>query len=142
MSERNDWNRKVIGEFRANEGRVGGMFANMPLVLLHHRGAKTGVERINPLAYERVGESVAVFASAGGQVKNPDWYHNVVANPDVTVELGTDRFPARARVATGEERDRIWRAVNERLPQFGEYETKSGRTIPVVVLDPAQHRRS
>jgi len=137
MSERNDWNRKVIGEFRANEGRVGGMFADMPLVLLHHRGAKTGVERINPLAYERVGESVAVFASAGGQVKNPDWYHNVVANPDVTVELGTDRFPARARVATGEERDRIWRAVNERLPQFGEYETKSGRTIPVVVLDPA-----
>jgi len=137
MSERNDWNRKVIGEFRANEGRVGGMFADMPLVLLHHRGAKTGVERINPLAYERVGDSVAVFASAGGQAKNPDWYHNVVANPDVTVELGTDRFPARARVATGEERDRIWRAVNERLPQFGEYETKSGRTIPVVVLDPA-----
>jgi len=137
MSERNDWNRKVIDEFRANEGKVGGMFANMPLVLLHHRGARTGVERINPLAYERVGESVAVFASAGGQVKNPDWYHNVVANPDVTVELGTDRFPARARVATGEERDRIWRAVNERLPQFGEYETKSGRTIPVVVLDPA-----
>jgi len=137
MSERNDWNRKVIDEFRANEGKVGGMFANMPLVLLHHRGARTGVERINPLAYERVGDSVAVFASAGGQAKNPDWYHNVVANPDVTVDLGTDRFPARARVSTGEERDRIWRAVNERLPQFGEYETKSGRTIPVVVLDPA-----
>jgi len=137
MSERNDWNRKVIGEFRANEGRVGGMFADMPLVLLHHRGAKTGVERINPLAYERVGESVAVFASAGGQVKNPDWYHNVVANPEVTVELGTETFPAMARVAEGAERDEIWERQKADWPGFAEYDEKTRgiREIPVVVLE-------
>lgn len=142
MSERSAWNQKIIEEFRANEGRVGGPFANMPLVLVHHRGAKTGEERINPLAYERVGDSVAVFASAGGQPRNPDWYYNVVANPDVTVELGTEQFAARARVATGEERERIWRSINRRLPQFGEYEAKAGRTIPVVVLEPVRSERS
>ena len=142
MSERNEWNRRVIEEFRANEGRVGGPHANVPLVLLHHRGARTGTPRVNPLAYERVGDSVAVFASAGGRPKTPDWYHNVVANPDVTVELGTDRFAARARVATGAERERIWASVVARLPQFGEYEAKSGRTIPVVVLDPVRSERS
>jgi deazaflavin-dependent oxidoreductase (nitroreductase family) len=142
MSERNEWNRRVIEEFRANEGRVGGPYANMPLVLLHHRGARTGAERINPLAYERVGDSVAVFASAGGRPKTPDWYHNVVANPDVTVELGTEQFAARARVTTGEERERIWRSMVARLPQFGEYEAKAGRTIPVVVLDPVRSERS
>jgi deazaflavin-dependent oxidoreductase (nitroreductase family) len=136
MSERNDWNRRVIEEFRANEGKVGGVFAGMPIVLVHHRGAKSGAERINPLAYQQLNEdAIAVFASAGGQAKNPDWYYNLVANPDVTVELGTDAFPAHARVAHGEERERIWSAQTRAIPSFGEYEEKSGRTIPVVILE-------
>jgi len=135
VPERNEWNRRIIDEFRANGGRVGGMFADTPLLLLHHRGAKTGVERVNPLAYQRIGESVAVFASAGGQPTNPDWFHNVVANPDVTVELGTDEYGAKARVATGEERERIWSAQKAARPAFAEYEQKAGREIPVVVLD-------
>ena len=134
--ERNDWNRKVIDEFRANEGRVGGMFAGMPLLLLHHVGAKTGTERVNPVAYQRLGDgSVAVFASKGGSPTNPDWFHNLVANPDVEVEVGTDRYPAKARVATGEERERIWSAQKEAFPQFAEYEEKTSREIPVVVIE-------
>lgn len=135
MTDRNDWNRRVIEEFRANHGKVGGTFERMPLLLLHHRGAKSGVERVNPLAYRRVGDSVAVFASAGGQPSNPHWYYNLVANPDVTVELGDDRYSARARVARGEERERIWRDVTSVLPVFAQYQERSGRRIPVVVLD-------
>src|SRR6266540_2623351 len=100
MTERTDWNRRVIEEFRANGGKVGGMFEGMPLLLLHHVGAKTGAERVSPVAYQRVGDAVAVFASKGGAPTNPDWFHNVVANPDVTVEIGTDSYPARARIAT------------------------------------------
>jgi deazaflavin-dependent oxidoreductase (nitroreductase family) len=136
MTDRNDWNRRVIEEFRTNHGKVGGMFEQMPLLLLNHRGAKSGIERVNPLAYRRFGDSVAVFASAGGQLKNPDWYYNLVANPDVTVELGDDRFAARARVTSGEERERIWRDVTSVLPAFAEYQENSGRRIPVIVLDP------
>jgi deazaflavin-dependent oxidoreductase (nitroreductase family) len=135
MSERDDWNRRVIEEFRANEGKVGGMFEGMPLLLLHHVGAKSGTERVNPLAYQRVGDSLAVFASKGGSPTNPDWYHNVRANPNVTVEIGTERYPATARIANGEERKRIWTAQIARYPQFSEYEEKSGRQIPVVLLD-------
>ncbi len=136
MSERADWNRRVIEEFRANDGKVGGMFERMPLLLLHHRGAKTGIERVNPLAYRRVADSLAVFASAGGgQRRNLDWYHNLVANPDVKVEIGTEQFPARARVAVGEERERLWDDVTQVLPQFADYEQRSGRQIPVIVLD-------
>ena len=104
-----DWNQKVIDEFRANAGQVGGTFEGRTLLLLHHRGAKTGTERVNPVAYQRLSDgSVAVFASKGGAPTNPDWYRNVVANPDVTVELGTETFPATARVAEGAERDEIW----------------------------------
>jgi len=136
MTDRNEWNRRVLEEFRANHGKVGGTFEHMSLLLLHHRGAKSGVERVNPLAYRRVGDSVAVFASAGGQPSNPHWYYNLVANPDVTVELGEDRYSARARVARGEERERIWRDVTSVLPVFGQYQERSGRRIPVVVLDP------
>jgi deazaflavin-dependent oxidoreductase (nitroreductase family) len=139
MAERDDWNRKVIDEFRANAGVVGGMFEGLPILLLHHTGAKSGTERINPLAYQRLdGNSVAVFASFGGSPKNPDWFHNVVANPDVSVEIGTDSYPGKARVATGEEHNRIWNAQKAALPQFAEYEEKAGsRQIPVVVLDKA-----
>lgn len=135
-----DWNQSVIDEFRANEGRVGGNFEGRTLLLLHHRGAKTGAERVNPLAYQRLSDgSVAIFASMGGAPKNPDWFHNVVANPDVSVEIGTESFSARARVATGEERDAIWERQKAAWPGFAEYEekTKGIREIPVVVLERA-----
>ena len=127
----------MIEEFRANGGKVGGMFEGMPLLLLHHVGAKTGAERVNPVAYQRVGDAVAVFASKGGAPTNPDWFHNVVANPDVTVEIGTDSYPARARIATGDERERIWSAQKAAFPQFAEYEQNTDREIPVVVIDKA-----
>jgi deazaflavin-dependent oxidoreductase (nitroreductase family) len=133
-----DSNQKVIDEFRANAGQVGGTFEGRTLLLLHHRGAKTGAERVNPLAYQRLSDgSVAVFASKGGAPTNPDWYHNVVANPDVTVELGTETFPATARVAEGAERDEIWERQKGDWPGFEEYEEKTRgiREIPVVVLE-------
>lgn len=133
-----DWNQQVIDEFRANDGRVGGRFEGRTLLLLHHRGAKTGTERINPVAYQRLSEdAVAVFASKGGASTNPDWYHNVVANPDVTVEIGTETFRARARVAKSTERDSIWERQKRDWPGFAEYEEKTRgiREIPVVVLD-------
>lgn len=135
-----DWNRQVIDEFRANGGRVGGRFEGRLLLLLHHRGAKTGTERINPLAYQRLSDdAVAVFASKGGAPSNPDWYHNVVANPDVTVEVGTDTYPARARVAEAAERDEIWERQKRDWPGFADYESRTAgvREIPVVVLERA-----
>jgi deazaflavin-dependent oxidoreductase (nitroreductase family) len=133
-----DWNQQIIDEFRANGGRVGGRFEGRTLLLLHHRGAKTGAEHVNPVAYQCLSEdSVAVFASKGGASTKPDWYHNLVANPDVTVELGTETFSARARIAEGAERDSIWERQKGDWPGFAEYEekTKGIREIPVVVLD-------
>jgi deazaflavin-dependent oxidoreductase (nitroreductase family) len=136
MTDMNDRNSKVIDEFRANGGKVGGEMEGWPLLLLHHVGAKSGTERVNPLVYQRRGDSVAVFASKGGAPTNPDWYHNVVANPDTRIEIGTEGYPVTARVATGEERQRIWEAQKEIFPNFAEYEkTAAGREIPVVVLD-------
>jgi deazaflavin-dependent oxidoreductase (nitroreductase family) len=136
MSDMNEWNQKIIAEFKANDGVVGGDLAGMPLLLLHHTGAKSGLERVNPLAYQRIGNSVAVFASKGGAPTNPDWYYNLVANPDVTVEIGTETHSATARVAGGEERQRIWSTQMEKFPNFSEYEEKAApRQIPVVVLD-------
>jgi deazaflavin-dependent oxidoreductase (nitroreductase family) len=131
-------NEEIIEEFRANEGRVGGYFEGRTLLLLHHRGAKTGTEWVNPLAYQRLNDdSVAVFASAGGSPTHPDWYHNVVANPDVTVEIGTETFPARARVTQGEERERIFDQQKRDWTGFADYEEKLKgiRVIPVVVLE-------
>jgi deazaflavin-dependent oxidoreductase (nitroreductase family) len=132
-----DWNTKIIEEFRANEGRVGGPFEGRPVLLLHHRGAKTGTDRVNPVAYQSVGDDFAVFASKGGSPTNPDWYHNLVANPDVSVEVGTDAFPVHARVAEGDERDRIWTKQKTEWPGFADYEekTKGIRDIPVIVLE-------
>lgn len=137
MADTTDWNRKIIEEFRANEGKVGGNFEGQSLLLLHHEGAKTGLERVNPLVYQRVGDALAVFASAGGSPKNPDWLHNVRAHPDVTIEVGTEQFPMTARVAEGEESARIWATQKELYPHFAGYEEKAGRQIPVVVLEPA-----
>jgi deazaflavin-dependent oxidoreductase (nitroreductase family) len=135
-----DQNQQIIDEFRANDGRVGGYFEGRTLLLLHHRGAKTGTERVNPLAYQRLSpDSVAIFASKGGAPTNPDWFHNLVANPDASVEIGTDSFPVHARVAAGEEREQIWEQQKRDWTGFAEYEeqTRGIREIPVVVLDKA-----
>jgi deazaflavin-dependent oxidoreductase (nitroreductase family) len=134
-----DMNREVLAEFRANGGVVdtaaGGYFKGKPMVVLHTRGAKTGTERVNPLMYLDEGDRRYVFASKGGAPNHPDWYHNLKANPDVTVETGTDSYPATAREITGSERDRIYAAQAAAWPQFGEYEEKTTRKIPVVALD-------
>jgi deazaflavin-dependent oxidoreductase (nitroreductase family) len=137
VSEPTDYNQQVIEEFRANGGKVGGPFDGFPLVLLHHTGAKSGTERVNPLVYQRLGDdTVAIFASKGGAPTNPDWYYNLVANPNTSIEIGTERYDVTARVATGDERRRIWEAQKEAFPNFAEYEvTAGGREIPVVVLD-------
>ncbi|HET6864548.1 MAG TPA: nitroreductase family deazaflavin-dependent oxidoreductase [Solirubrobacteraceae bacterium] len=131
-----DFNARIIDEFRANEGRVGGMFEGSTLLLLHHVGAKSGTDRINPLAYNRDGERYVVFASKAGAPTNPDWYHNLKAHPDVRIEVGTDTIEVRAEEATGEDRDRLFRAQAERSPQFAEYQRKTERMIPVIVLTP------
>lgn len=131
----NEMNQKIIAEFRENDGKVGGMFKGMPMVLLHTKGAKSGAERINPLAFQALDDGWAVFASKAGATTNPDWYHNVVANPDVTIELGTETVPAHATVAEGAERERIWSTQKQRVPTFADYEKTAGdRQIPVVVL--------
>jgi deazaflavin-dependent oxidoreductase (nitroreductase family) len=135
MPEVSNWNRKIIEEFRANEGRVGGGFEGRPLLLLHHRGAKSGIERVNPLAYQRVGHGFAVFGSKGGAETNPDWYHNLIANPRAQVEVGTETVDVEAHLAEGEERERIWSRQKELMPGFAAYETKTRRQIPVVVLE-------
>jgi deazaflavin-dependent oxidoreductase (nitroreductase family) len=133
----NDWNTGIIEEFRANDGKVGGRFEGRPLLLLHHKGAKSGVERVNPLAYQALADgSLAVFGSRGGSERNPDWYHNVQANPGVTVEVGTDTFEAKARVAEGEERERIWEKQKRDMPGFADYEKRTERQIPVIILEP------
>ena len=135
MSDWNDWNQKVIEEFRANGGRVGGMFEGRPLLLLHHVGARTGIRRVSPLMYQEVPDGYAIFASKGGADTNPDWYHNLVANPGTDVEIGTETIPVRVRVAQGEERTRIWSRQKSDYPQFEDYESKTLRVIPVVVLE-------
>jgi deazaflavin-dependent oxidoreductase (nitroreductase family) len=131
-------NELIVDEFRANQGRVGGRYEGRTLLLLHHRGAKTGAERVNPVAYQRLSDdAVAIFASKGGAPTNPSWFHNVVAHPDVSVEIGTQTFAARAHVAEGEERERIWTKQTRDWPGFADYEerTRGLREIPVVVLD-------
>ena len=133
-----DWNQQVIDEFRANDGRVGGNFEGRTLLLLNHTGAKSGTERINPLAYQRLSnKSVAIFASKGGAPTTPDWFYNLVAHPDVKVEIGTESHSARVRVAEGAERETIWEKQKVDWPGFAEYEQKTQgiREIPVVILE-------
>jgi deazaflavin-dependent oxidoreductase (nitroreductase family) len=131
-----DFNAQIIEEFHANDGRVGGMFKGMPLLLLHHTGAKSGKSRINPLACQIDGDRYVVFASKGGAPSNPDWYYNLKAHPNVTIEVGTDTLDAVASEATGQERERLFRTQAERVPQFGEYEKQTDRVIPVIILTP------
>jgi deazaflavin-dependent oxidoreductase (nitroreductase family) len=129
-----DYNATIIDEFRANGGKVGGPFEGAPMVVLHTRGARSGAEHVNPLVYQAVGDDLAIFGSKGGAPTHPDWYHNLVAHPDVTVELGPDTVPVRARVAEGDERERIWSRQKELMPGFADYEANTSRVIPVVIL--------
>jgi deazaflavin-dependent oxidoreductase (nitroreductase family) len=131
----NDFNKTIIEEFRGKAGKVGGGFEGAPLLLLHTRGARSGQERVNPIMYQAVGENFAVFASKAGAPTNPDWYHNLVANPDASVEVGAETIPVRARVLDDTERAPIWSTQKERYPGFAEYEQKTARTIPVVLLE-------
>ena len=132
-----DFNTQIIEEFHSNEGRVGGMFEGMPLLLLHHTGAKSGKSRINPLAYQGDDGRYVIFASKAGAPTNPDWYYNLKAQPNVKVEVGTDTIDVLASEATGEERERLYRTQVGRVPQFAEYEKTAGeRVIPVIVLTP------
>ncbi|HLG79067.1 MAG TPA: nitroreductase family deazaflavin-dependent oxidoreductase [Ktedonobacteraceae bacterium] len=130
----NDWNRQVIEEFRANGGKVGGQFAGAPLLLLTTTGAKSGQPRIAPLAYANDGGHIYIFASKAGAPTNPDWYHNLLAHPDVTVEIGTERFAAKAVVLPEAERDRIFAIQAKLNPGFAAYQEKTTRKIPVVEL--------
>ncbi|MGZ4152829.1 MAG: nitroreductase family deazaflavin-dependent oxidoreductase [Actinomycetota bacterium] len=134
MADRQDWNRAIIDEFRANGGKVGGRFENQPLLLLTHTGAKTGQKRTNPLAYLLDGDRYVIFGSKAGAPTNPDWYHNLVANPAASIEVGAETFDVEAEVAGSEERDRLWKELVRRRPGFGEYESKTSRTIPAIIL--------
>jgi deazaflavin-dependent oxidoreductase (nitroreductase family) len=132
-----DFNTQVIEEFRSNDGQVGGPFENMPLLLLHHTGAKSGQERVAPLAYLPDGDRYVIFASKAGAPTHPAWYHNLLAHPETSIELGTGTIAVTAREATGDERDRLYNAQVDRSPQFGSYQEKAGsRVIPVIVLEP------
>jgi deazaflavin-dependent oxidoreductase (nitroreductase family) len=130
-----DWNNKIIEEFRANEGKVGGPFEGAPVLLLHTVGARTGQGRVNPMMYQQVDGGYAVFASKGGAPSNPDWYHNLLADPKVTAEIGTSTVELIARVAEGGERERIWTAQKTAYPGFADYERKTTRQIPVIILE-------
>jgi deazaflavin-dependent oxidoreductase (nitroreductase family) len=137
MRRAEDWNRGIIEEFRSNEGRVGGRFQGRTLLLLHHQGARTGTWRVNPLAYQSLdGGGWAVFASKGGSPRNPDWYHNLLANPRAKVEIRAETVDVVARVARGEERERIWGRQKRIFPGFAGYELRTDREIPVVILEP------
>lgn len=135
-----EWNKQVIKEFRENDGKCGGPFEGSPMILLHTVGAKSGEERINPLMTLPKGDDIVIFASMAGAPRHPDWYHNLVANPEVTVEAGTETKKMRARVADRADhadRDRLYAEQAAAWPQFAEYETKTDRVIPVVILSPA-----
>jgi deazaflavin-dependent oxidoreductase (nitroreductase family) len=136
-SDMADFNAQIIEEFRAHEGRVGGMFEGSTLLLLHHTGARSGTHRVNPLVYLPDGGRYVIVASKGGAPEHPGWYHNLRAHPKTHVEVGKDRFDVVASEAEGEERERLYAAVAATSPQFAEYAEKAGREIPVMVLTPA-----
>jgi len=130
-----DWNTKVIEEFRANGGKVQS-FGNAPLLILHTTGAKSGEERESPVLYREQGDDLVIFASFAGAPVNPAWFHNLVANPEATIELGTETRTVRARIAEGEERDLLWEWNKQDYATFADYEAKTDRVIPVVILEP------
>lgn len=139
MPDVNDWNKQIIAEFRANEGRVGGQFEGAPMVLLHHRGRKSGQEYVNPLMYlpdDSRDDTIYVFASKAGAPSHPDWYHNLTAAGEGTVEVGTETYAVTAREVSGEERDRLYDEQARRYAGFADYAQKTAgiRTIPVLAL--------
>lgn len=131
----NEWNNGIIAEFRANGGVVGAQFEGATMALITTTGAKSGKKRVNPLVRLEDGGHVYVIASKGGAPDNPDWYYNLLANPEVTVELGTETYQAKARVVEGPERDRLYAEQVKRFASFGDYEKLTTRRIPVVALD-------
>jgi deazaflavin-dependent oxidoreductase (nitroreductase family) len=135
MSELDDFNQNVISEFRANQGKVGGQLAGMPILLLTTTGAKSGRSTTKPLAYTKDGNRIVVIASFAGGPKNPPWYHNLVANPVATLELPGERFQARAVVTSGEERQRLFDRQAEKMPIFNDYRKKTTRQIPVIAFE-------
>jgi deazaflavin-dependent oxidoreductase (nitroreductase family) len=137
MSAAADWNAQTIAEFRANHGRVGGQFEGAPLLLLHTTGARTGASRVNPMMYLPDGDRYLVFASKAGSDHNPDWYHNLLAHPDVRIEVGDEVLDVHATELTGAERDEKYARQAELYPGFADYEKKTRRVIPVIALTPA-----
>ena len=135
-NERNDRNQKIIDEFRTNDGKVGGYFEGKTLLLLHTTGAKSGQERINPVACTRDRERYVVIASKGGAPTHPDWYYNILAHPRLTVEVGTETFEVQATVAEEPERTRLYNKMVDMMPGFDDYRRKTERVIPVIVLTP------
>jgi len=136
VPDANDFNQSIVDEFRANGGKVGGPFEGAPMLLLTTTGAKSGQARTAPLVYLPDGDRYVVFASKAGAPTNPDWYHNLVANPSVSVEVGSDRTDADAVVLTGEERDQLFAKQAERMPGFKDYQDKTTRVIPAIALQP------
>ena len=136
MSDESEWNEQIIEEFRTNEGKLGGMFQGADVLLLHHTGSKSGIERVNPLGYQAIGSAYAVFGSNSGKTSNPAWLHNLRAHPRTTAEIGVDTIEVVARVAEGSERAEIWDRQKLNIPQFAEYEKTANRDIPVVILEP------
>src|SRR5436190_11887574 len=130
MTTPNDFNQRIIDEFHANGGKVGGPFEGAPMVLLTTTGAKSGKQRINPLVYLPDGDRFVIIASKGGAPTNPDWYYNLVAHPETTIEVGTETIPVRAEVLSGEERDRLYAKQAADRPAFAEYQAKTKRRIP------------
>ncbi len=138
MADMNDFNTKIIKEFRENDGVVGPPFEGSKLLILHTTGAKSGAVRENPVVYKDLDGSYAIFASKGGAPTNPDWYHNILAHPAVEAEIGTRKVSLTARVAGPEEREKIWVPWKTANPGFADYEAKTDRVIPVVILEPAK----
>ncbi len=135
MSDINDWNKKIIEEFRANGGKVGGPFEGAPMILVHHTGARTGTERVTPLVtFPEDDGRYVIVASKAGAPTNPDWYHNLKAHPRTSVEVGTETFPVEVVELEGDERESVWTRVKEASPGFAEYEKKTTRTIPLLRL--------
>jgi len=135
VTSQNDFNERIIAEFRANEGVAGGPFAGAPMLLLTTTGAKSGQRRTTPLVYLPDGDRWVIIASKGGAPQNPGWYHNLIAHPDVTIEVGTETIPVTAREIRGTERDRLYAEQARLRPAFAEYQAKTSRKIPVIALE-------
>ena len=141
MPRTRDWNAEVIAEFRANNGEVAAPYDDPPpMLLLHTIGARSGREHVVPMRCLPAGDTLYVFASAHGSDRHPDWYHNIIANPDFTIEKGSETFRVHADEVTGAERDAIFARQAARFPTFAEYERKLDRTIPVIALTPIDRR--